>query len=111
MKIRLGFVSNSSSSSFCIYGVELSSYIGELLEKFEIDEENSYELADVIQEKTGLEVSNGPNGDYLYVGKSWSDIGGDETGKEFKARVEKIIKDVLGVDEQCSTYSEAWYDG
>lgn len=41
MKVRTGFVSNSSSSSFCIIGYETS--IKELIEKFNIEDENGRE--------------------------------------------------------------------
>ena len=112
MKTRNGFVSNSSSSSFLIYGAELSNHREELSTKFSEDREiDRWELRDLIEKETGLEVSNGPEGDYLYVGKSWDSIKDDETGLQFKQSVEKIFKEKLGLDVKLETCSEAWYNG
>jgi hypothetical protein len=113
MKIRSGFVSNSSSSSFCIYGAELSNHAEELAKKFGITEEDLdlYELGEILAEKTGLESETGPDSDSLFVGRSWSSIKDDETGAQFKKSIEQTIKEATGVDIVCDTYSEAWYDG
>ena len=100
MKFRTGFVSNSSSSSFCIYGCYLSS------EEFE-EKTKKYlkELHSLNEDEIKQHISNylfndnpikGTNGseifsqdvDYsMYVGKSWSSIEDNITGKEFKADV------------------------
>ena len=112
MKIRQGFVSNSSSSSFLIYGAEVSNHKEKLAEKFGLGElENSYELVDTIEGKTGLFVSSGSDGDSLYVGRSWSSVKDEETGLQFKQSVEKKFKEELGLDVKLETCSEAWYNG
>lgn len=110
MKIRKGFVSNSSSTSFCIYGVcfEDVDDVIELHKKLfnreltddELDE--VYELADEIAGKLELECHS-PGDDYYYFGRSWSDIKDDETGKQFKENIEKK----LGLN--CATHEESWY--
>jgi hypothetical protein len=111
MKIRNGFVSNSSSSSFLIYGAELSEHKEELCKKFGLEEGvNLYELREVIEEKTRLSVDT-VMGESLYVGRSWCSVKDDETGLQFKQSVEKIFKEELGLDVKCDTHSEAWYNG
>jgi len=118
MKNRLGFVSNSSSSSFLIYGVALDrSEVLECLkpEKPEVDEdaEDEYEdvyeaLEDAISSQEGLEYHI-PYDDTVYIGACWSSIGDDETGAQFKNRVKAQLTEMFG-DVKCSTHSEAWYN-
>ena len=111
MKVRNGFVSNSSSSSFLIYGAELSDYREELFKKFGLTEDSdSYELADKIEETTGLSADT-VMGEYLYVGISWGRIKDDETGLQFKQNVRNIFKEKLGLEIELGTCSEAWYNG
>jgi hypothetical protein len=136
MKIRQGFVSNSSSSSFCIYGIfidsmsELTGYtpqdIKDKLKQDAIDSpwfkahpdmlpatdeewEEYYndecDPSDVLSD-SGLEVYS-MDGDGYYIGVSWSDIGDDITGRQFKDSVEEKIKKLLPTAE-CDTYAEEY---
>lgn len=96
MKIRNGFVSNSSSSSFCIYGV------------------GGVEDADNLESKIdelSLNLSMHHMEYYVYVGRSWDSIKDDETGRQFKDGVKAdLIK--LGIEgKQASTIEKAWYNG
>ena len=99
MKVRYGFVSNSSSTSFCIYGTSIGRSKADELDG------NSKEL----------EICYG-NPDYedapAYIGVSWKRIRDDETGAQFKARVEAEIKKILG-DEivECGTIEVCYYNG
>jgi hypothetical protein len=118
MKIRTGFVSNSSSSSFLIYGVEMEQDEAErlLLEKLGMTQEEYEEKLDgCISElayeafkSTKLSCEVPYDGEYVYIGLSWSAVGGEETGNQFKARVESLIEGALGKKMPCGTYREAW---
>lgn len=111
MKIRCGFVSNSSSSSFLIYGVVLEN--NQSLFK---DTESVLDLLEeAAKEVEQVSVEYPPDDDYVYVGMSWSQVKDDETGAQFKARVEKAVTEVIekvGYTEKVkfSTYKEAWRD-
>ena len=156
MKIRQGFVSNSSTTSFCIYGtcferdevienlkelkindpvlfqkgidnLEEKSYYSDTVkffknlgsEKDNDDDDNfdedEYDLdismlfKDMFPE---LELENhyGQGGE-LYVGRSWSSIKDDETGKQFKDSIEASLKKILGNDIECGHHEEAFRDG
>ena len=95
MKIRYGFVSNSSSTSFCIYGVSLKNEDEEIAE---------------VAEKLGLYVKYG-QWDGVYIGREYSSIKNDETGAEFKESTQKLIDQLPIQDKQCSTQEGGWYDG
>jgi hypothetical protein len=98
MKTRIGFVSNSSTTSFCIYGAEVSDAIADKIES---------------DETTDLTVEYGdPNGDgEKYAGISWTKVKDDETGLQFKTRVEEEIRKFVGKTVKCRTIEEAYRDG
>ncbi len=94
MKFRLGFVSNSSNTSFCIYGVYL--------------EKEDYELENKAGE-LGL-YSHWGQYDGIYIGREWSSIKDNETGKQFKEPTQKLINKLIP-NAKCSTHEDGWYDG
>jgi hypothetical protein len=117
MKTRQGFVSNSSSSSFCIYGCYITSrdedfarICAVVSEKPEDHKSNLYELACCFNPK-GLTVTPGQDGEYMVIGKSWASIGDDETGAAFKRKIRKELEDLLGFPIACQTHEDAWYNG
>lgn len=124
MKMRTGFVSNSSSSSFLLYGIGLDSLrelygfdpksIGMELtkEQFQEDiEEYGEELYDIC-EKLGLNWEN-MDGGAFYIGNSWDKVKNNETGAEFKQRTRTAVRKILpfAKDEDFKTHEEAWSDG
>jgi len=96
MKVRNGFVSNSSSSSFCLYGIALEGTddlerMG--LEITDKDEpwENIYELVG----KSGLQVVFDHDNDAIYVGLHPDSMGLDETKRQFQTRVRELMTKLL----------------
>ena len=82
MKIRAGFVSNSSSSSFCVVGYVIPW-------DSDIDvEEIEHEVYD-----NGLELRYGISEDFVIIGKSIEKISDDQTILDYKKEIlEKIHK-------------------
>ena len=119
MKIRNGFVSNSSSSSFCIYGtnIDFDKFASKIKESnfLSLSEEQldelvgNWELCEMVEGKTELSIYQD---DYnVWIGRSWSTVGDDETGKEFKNSVETGLEKILGSTVECRTYEEEIYNG
>jgi len=120
MKIRNGFVSNSSTSSFLIYGVTIEDekFIEAVKKKYPdavkgyIEGEfNKYTAGYTLDEKTKLSVKHPYEGGCgIYVGRSWDSIEDNQTGGQFKDEISKQLKELFGDDIKLDTYQEAWYD-
>jgi hypothetical protein len=106
MKIRSGFVSNSSSSSFLIYGSSIN--VEEAYSKLfpGKDVPNKYKATKEITDKLGLDRYSTDFDDY--IGISWDCIGDDETGGQFKLKINKALEQI-GLEG--GTIEEAWYNG
>lgn len=136
MKIRNGFVSNSSSSSFCIYGTTLSdikidmedyikTHFEELLEtvkEVEYFQEYPDNMPNTVEKMVeafeddpcwfwGLcfDIECFRTDWETYLGRSWKSIGDDETGKEFKNSVETMLSKLAGSPVECETFDETYY--
>lgn len=91
MRIRNGFVSNSSSSSYAIVGIceeinELKNALykknGEVYENYEIVDE-----LDAIADSYDMTLSFVHNEDTIHIGSDYGDMGNDQTKFEFESEV------------------------
>lgn len=97
MRIRHGFVSNSSTTSFCIYGT-IVTHTKEVRQK---------------AQDLGLEVHRfyGQCSGNTYVGISYHNIRDDETGRQFKDRIDTAVEQLDPQADTCGHCEQAWYDG
>jgi len=96
MKIRTGFVSNSSSTSFSIFGIWTNE-----------NKEQVEEAAD----KLGLFTHYDQAGDGIYIGREFSTIKDDETGAQFKRSTQELVSKLPVEKKECHTITEGWYNG
>jgi len=109
MKIRYGFVSNSSTTSFSLFGLSLSE---EELQNYKI--KDFYELETKLSEiKEDVECFSHPHCEQIYLGIPWHTIADNETGKEFKDKTIEILKRVFPdiSDDKFGLVEDGWYDG
>lgn len=96
MRIRSGFVSNSSSVSFCVYGTKVT-------------EEEANELYLKLREHK-LEHNRMQYGDVIF-GREWCNIEDDQTKKEFMKEVEANLIKLLKREVVCDTWEDGYFDG
>ena len=114
MKIRTSFVSNSSSCSFCIYGISIeTSRLQEIVDN--VMGEGTMEWEEYVDSecnKHDLEWHYPSDYDVVYIGVSWPCIGQDETGRQFLKRVKKGVNQIIpGHAEPFETHEQSWYNG
>lgn len=120
MKIRMGFVSNSSTTSFHIIGHTFDAdALAQQLDKLHPELKHT-SVADILyntlsdnQLKLDLEI--GQDSAYMYVGLAYERMGTQETRTEFEHRIQQEIEklyQLLGLPLDTSptvgVCSEAW---
>jgi len=100
MKIRNGFVSNSSTTSFCIYGIGLPKDI----DRSSLKPPKDYSI-ERFQDCSDFNYA---------IGRDFCTIEDNETGKQFRDSVKKTIRELLNreiPDSDFDVQSDAYYDG
>lgn len=137
MRIKEDFVTNSSTTSFIVWGVSndlhelkknkkimdmiydkyVSEENGEILPReeyfAELHEEDEWSFRDQLERifsKYGLESIVAPYDSIIFIGMDPFSIGDNETGLEFKMRVKNAL-DELDISGEPGRIEEAWMDG
>jgi len=115
MKVRNGFVSNSSSSSFCAYGI--SADREEVLQAWkkkkgvdasedeDEDYDDMYDIANELIEDVDLYMEVGYDSEYFYFGRCYTSAADTWTFGDFKKSVQADV-DTIFEGKECSHHEE-----
>lgn len=119
MKIRNDFVSNSSSSSFMMFGVwkDRESFFERFKTQYpewfkDLEDGGDYEYLDIINKHIGdlearFEIGDDPYN--IAIGMYWEDMKEDETKREFKQRILDCLKKFLGENVKVDVLESSGY--
>ena len=120
MKIKTDFVTNSSTTSFVVIGINVDiadiplDYIKAIAEEKNTTVEDlkadEYNLIDSLIRGSDLAYAH-PEYDSPMVGITYTAMQDDETLKEFKSRARLQILEKLGIICKPHHIEEAWRDG
>ena len=111
MKVRLGFVSNSSTTSFVIYGswIDEDKLIGKLKDNGIVEENEDNPDPYEILEKIGITCELTPYDQYC-IGFDFDKIPDDAVVGEWKKEKAEVLKKMFGNDVECSLHVEGYND-
>jgi hypothetical protein len=112
MKTRTGFVSNSSSSSFCIYGWECKTWdeSNELSEKLQEFMPTAGDIISVRNRHEHVVVGVGNwNTEFDHYMDDWESYECDYPSDEYRKCLDKIATQ-LGMSKP-QIFSDTWFDG
>jgi len=92
MKTRNGFVSNSSSSSFCLIGIGTDINDSPIADVLKYDETN--EKFDELCREHGLTYAFDYECEYVYIGLNMVTMKDDQTKKEFYELIKTRLKNM-----------------
>ena len=123
MKIKISHVTNSSSVSFCGWGIrfdinQMKEKHPKVIEKIQASNKNlnEFEIRDILygalDKVEGLEVLFN-EGDDVILGRPLSSLKDDETLKEFKLdTINKLSESGFEISyEQLKFIEDSWYNG
>lgn len=114
MKIRRDFITNSSSSSYCIFGIDVSNAI-ELLKTVkegteEYEDQYVGEALDTRLAQSNIEYVHDSEGGCLYLGISPQNFDRDKTIAQIEAEIQATIKKLFP-ELKFEDRSVTWHDG